>query len=95
MSPFEAIMLVCFGAAWPFSIYRSWKSGATAGKSVVFLMVVFTGYVSGVVHKFLYDPDPIIYLYAANGAMVFTDILLYFRNKRLARTEGAAAGSTS
>ena len=26
MSPFEIIMLACFGAAWPASIYKSYKS---------------------------------------------------------------------
>ena len=80
MSVFEILMLVCFGAAWPFSIYRSYRSGTNAGKSLIFLIVVFIGYVSGVAHKLIYNPDPVIYLYALNGVMVFADIILYFRN---------------
>ncbi len=80
MSVFEIIMLVCFGAAWPASIYKSWKSGATAGKSVIFLIVVEVGYVSGVIHKLIYSADPVIFLYALNAAMVLVDIGLYFRN---------------
>ncbi|MEN6467098.1 MAG: hypothetical protein ABFD62_18140 [Syntrophaceae bacterium] len=84
-SIFEIIMLVCFGAAWPFSIYRSYKSKSNAGKSVAFLYVVLTGYVAGVFHKIFYNFDYVIYLYALNGALVLTDVLLYYRNARLGR----------
>lgn len=85
MSIFEIIMLICFGAAWPLSILKSYRSRQNSGKSVIFLVVVFCGYVSGCVHKALYNPDPVTYLYAANGLMVAMDIGLYFRNWRLAR----------
>ena len=81
VSVFEALMIVCFGAAWPFSIVKSHMSRSTAGKSVVFLVVVFVGYVSGCVHKCLYDLDPVIWLYALNAIMVFVDICLYARNR--------------
>ena len=79
------LMLVCFGAAWPFSIHRSWKSKQTGGKSVVFLYVILLGYASGLTHKILYSRDGVTWLYAINGAMVLADILLYHRNIRLAR----------
>lgn len=85
MSIFEAIMLICFGAAWPFSIYKSWKSRQNGGKSVVFLYIVIAGYVSGMIHKILYSRDAVIYLYALNALMVITDILLYYRNESLSR----------
>ena len=81
MSPFEILMLVCFGAAWPFSIYKSWRSREVAGKSVVFLFVIFAGYVSGAVHKVFYSFDTVIILYILNGVMVLIDILLYFHNR--------------
>ena len=96
MSIFEIVMLVCFGAAWPFSIYRSLRSRSVAGKSVVFLIVVFVGYVAGVLHKLLHSHDRVIYLYMLNGCMVLTDIVLYFRN-RLYHLRGSlkdAQGST-
>jgi hypothetical protein len=80
-SVFEILMLVCFGAAWPFSIYRSLTSRSIAGKSVVFLIVVLVGYAAGVLHKLLYRYDYVIFLYALNGCMVLTDIVLYFRNR--------------
>jgi len=81
MSAFEIAMLACFGAAWPFSIYRSWRSRQVAGKSLPFLMIVLAGYVSGVLHKLLYRYDPVIFLYALNGVMVSIDIALYLRNR--------------
>ena len=75
-------MLACFGAAWPFSIYKSYRSKQTAGKSLLFLYVVLIGYLSGVIHKLLYSKDPVIYLYLLNAMMVLTDLLLYYRNQR-------------
>jgi hypothetical protein len=80
-SVFEILMLVCFGAAWPFSIYRSLTSRSIAGKSVIFLFVVLIGYAAGVLHKLLYRYDYVIFLYALNGCLVLTDIVLYFRNR--------------
>ena len=82
MSIFEVIMLLCFGAAWPFSIYKSYRSKETGGKSIVFLYVVLLGYVAGMAHKYFYSLDYVIYLYALNSVMVSIDIALYYRNKR-------------
>jgi len=82
MSIFEIIMLLCFGFAWPFSLYKSWKSGSNEGKSIIFLLIIFTGYVAGVLHKILYNFDLVIWLYALNGVLVGADILLFIRNAR-------------
>jgi len=81
MSIFEAAMLLCFGAAWPFSIYRSYRSGTNAGKSSVFLFVVFLGYIFGVIHKILHKPDAVLWLYVLNGLMVAADIVIFYRNR--------------
>ena len=83
MSPFEIIMLVCFGAAWPFSIVKSWRTREHAGKSLAFLCVIFVGYVAGTIHKFVYKPDGVVYLYMLNGIMVAVDIAVHLRNQRL------------
>ena len=80
---FEAIMLLCFGAAWPFSIYRSFKSRSTGGKSPIFLIIVIIGYIAGIINKVLNDPDFILWLYALNALMVTVDLALFIRNKRL------------
>lgn len=80
---FEILMLACFGAAWPFSIYKSYTSKTTGGKSVYFLIVIMVGYVAGILNKLFYHYDYVIYLYLLNLVMVFTDTMLYLRNKKL------------
>ena len=66
MSPFEIIMLICFGAAWPVSIYKSWTSRSVEGKSLFFLIIVLSGYIAGILHKIFYLYDGVIILYALN-----------------------------
>ena len=83
MSFYEIIMLLCFGAAWPFSIYKSWHTRKTAGKSVLFLIIVFLGYIAGIINKLLYHFDAVVYFYILNASMVLTDGILWFRNRRL------------
>ena len=87
MSIFEMIMLICFGAAWPLSIYKSYTSRSIAGKSVFFLVVIMIGYVAGIMNKLFYNYDWVIYLYILNLAMVFTDTMLYFRNLKLSKRQ--------
>ncbi len=86
MSIFEVIMLVCFGAAWPLSIYKSYTSRSTKGKSVLFLIVILLGYVAGISHKVFYYYDAVVYLYILNFIMVLTDLLIYARNSKIAAT---------
>jgi len=83
MSVFEILMLVSFGAAWPVSIHKSITSKSTKGKSVIFLYVISFGYAMGIVHKILYHYDIVIFLYVLNLLMVLTDLVLYYRNKKL------------
>ena len=82
MSIFEAMMLICFGAAWPVSIYKTITSRSNSGKSLGFMVIVFIGYMAGVTHKLLFSFDLIIYLYILNALMVLTDIMFYYRNSR-------------
>ncbi len=83
MSIFEAMMLLCFGFAWPASISKSFRSKSNKGKSFFFMAIVWLGYVSGVLHKIIYSYDRIIFLYIINLLMVSIDIALYIRNSRL------------
>lgn len=76
MGIFEGIMLVCFGASWPVSIFKTIKAKNPAGKSMVFLYLVLIGYISGCLHKYYYSWDSLIWLYVFNGVMVATDIVL-------------------
>ena len=83
MSIFEIGMLVCFGFAWPTAIHKSIKSKSIEGKSLLFIYVIMTGYIFGIAHKFASNLDFVVILYILNLLMVFTDLMLYYRNKRL------------
>lgn len=85
MSLFEIGMLVCFGAAWPLNIYKSFKSRTSAGRSILFQWAILLGYICGIVHKILYSRDVVLFLYILNFVMVAIDTVLYFRNKQLDR----------
>ncbi|MCX7881751.1 MAG: hypothetical protein N2314_00815 [Brevinematales bacterium] len=87
MALFEVLMLLCFGAAWPFSLYRSYTSRSTAGKSVTFLWVVWLGYIFGIINKFVRGLDYALAFYILNLAMVSMDIGLYYRNQSLQKEE--------
>ncbi len=89
MSFFEAVMLLCFGVSWPISIAKSLRTKKVAGKSPLFMIIVFLGYLSGIVHKLLYDLDGVIVLYILNAVLVAVDLGLYFHYLPL---EGDAAG---
>ena len=78
----EALMLICFGASWPASIYKTMKVKQVSGKSALFLWLVFTGYVCGFMHKLLFNREGVIFFYVLNGCMVFVDILLYYRYRK-------------
>jgi len=83
MSLFEIGMLVCFGFAWPISILKSIKTKSVEGKSLMFMYVVMLGYLFGMAHKIIYNLDFVLVLYAVNFLMVFTDVMLYYKNKKL------------
>ena len=82
---FEGVMLLCFGMAWPASIWKSLTSKTTKGKSILFLGIILVGYAAGII-KCLLEPHihwPVFSLYIINTIMVATDTLLYFRNKKI------------
>ncbi|TYT73430.1 hypothetical protein [Desulfobotulus mexicanus] len=87
LSIFEIMMLICFGLAWPVSIWKSWHSRTNGGKSPVFLVIVCLGYVAGILHKLVYYYDAVIWLYFFNGTLVFCDLMLYVRNSFIMRKE--------
>ncbi len=81
---FEAAMVICFGASWPLSIYKSYTSRSAKGKSLLFLLLILLGYVCGIGAKLLSGKVTyVLAFYILNFFMVATDIFLYFRNKRL------------
>jgi hypothetical protein len=80
---FELIMLICLGIQWPFIIIKTLKTKTVKGISPVFYITVFLGYIAGIIHKILNNPDYIISGYIISGILVLIQIILYFyyRNK--------------
>lgn len=83
MSIFEIGMLICFGFSWPVNIVKAWKARTTANQSLLFLLVVELGYVCGIIHKVLYNPDLALAFYCLNLTMVFVNICIFLRNRML------------
>ncbi len=85
---FEAGMLICFGISWPASIRKTLRARRVEGKSLAFLVMIFSGYLAGIAAKCLLAaeagswPQAVTLLYAANAAMVATDIALYVHYRR-------------
>jgi len=82
VSIFEAGMLLCFGASWPFAVYRTWKTKSCHAKSFVFMWMVFVGYIFGIMHKLMVSLDWVIYLYLFNGFLVGLDLILSYRYRK-------------
>ncbi len=78
MSIYEIIMLICFGAAWPLSIYKTLRTKVVEGKSALFMIVIALGYICGILHKWFYLRDAVILLYIVNLMMVLADLSLYY-----------------
>ena len=86
MTVFEAIMLICFGASWPVSIWKTFKVKNPVGKSVGFLWLIIIGYIAGICNKVFGKIDWVLALYILNLVMVSADLFLviYYRKLRAA-----------
>ena len=74
-------MLLCFAFAWPFSIYKLYKTKSTKGKSIIFSMVIILGYIFGITNKFVMDDiNYVLFFYFLDLCLVLLDTLLYYRN---------------
>jgi len=87
MGLFEFLMLLCFGASWPFSIAKSIKSKSSKGKSLGFMLLIELGYMFGIVHKVFFHQNWVVWAYVALFIIVAVDICLYFRNLRYDRMQ--------
>lgn len=85
MCAFEFLMLLCFGFSWPFSIAKSIRSRSTAGKSIVFMLMVELGYVFGILHKIFNSYNWVLWVYVTLFCVVGVDIALYVANARRER----------
>ena len=82
MGVFEFLMLFCFGFSWPFSILKSIRSRSTKGKSLMFMLLIFLGYIFGIIHKVLYNFNWVTWAYVLLLFLVGVDLVLYWRNWR-------------
>lgn len=87
----EVVMIVSFGASWPLNVIKSYKARTTKGKSLAFLLLIFFGYVAGIVSKLVnasYIAQIgykwyVLFFYMLNFIMVGADLLMYARNYKL------------
>ena len=84
----EIIMIVSFGFSWPMNVIKSYKARTTKGKSLAFLLLIFFGYIAGIMSK-LVNPVYmaeiskkwyVLFFYMLNFVMVGADLCLYMRN---------------
>ena len=83
MQIFEFIMLACFGLSWPISVYKSIKSKSTQGKSIVFIIAIIIGYISGIIGKIVNNQlSYVLIIYCLNLIVVSVDLVLFFINRK-------------
>ena len=75
----EACMLLCWGASWPFQVSKTYRTKNVKGKSILFLWLVETGYILGLIYKYGYNYDGVVFFYWLNAIIVSMDIVLYYR----------------
>ena len=81
---FETFMVVSFGLSWPLSIYKSYTSRTSKGKSLVFMVFILFGYACGIASKLLSRHITyVLVFYILNLVMVSIDLGLFFRNRKL------------
>ena len=93
---FEVIMIVSFGASWPLNVIKSYRARTTKGKSLAFLLLIFFGYIAGIVSKLINEAYMtaiaekwyVLFFYCLNFVMVGIDLVLYFRNLHFDRLVG-------
>lgn len=89
----EALMIMFFGLSWPTSVIKSYRSRTAKGKSAVFEILIWIGYIFGIVKMIIKYNDPTVtkgflfyfawFFYCLNMLMITIDLILYVRNKRL------------
>ena len=87
----EIAMIVSFGASWPLNAVKAYKARSAKGTSLVFLLLIFFGYVCGIASKFLSESYMasfsekwyVLVFYFINIITVTINLLIYIRNVRL------------
>jgi len=81
---FETAMLLCFGFSWPISVVKNIKAQTAKSTSVSFILLILSGYVMGICAKLISgNSGYVLYVYILNFAIVFLNLLVYFRNRHI------------
>ncbi|MCQ2596373.1 MAG: hypothetical protein MJ181_00865 [Treponema sp.] len=81
---FEAGMLVCFGFSWPINVVKAYKAGTAKSTSLAFIFLIITGYILGISAKVINSQyNYVLAVYILNLVIVFSNVLVYFRNRAL------------
>ncbi|MBR5773477.1 MAG: hypothetical protein IKY44_01370 [Clostridia bacterium] len=80
----EIAMIIAFGLSWPNNIITTLRNKSARGKSLLFLILIDSGYVCGILGKILSGNIVwyVMFFYVLNFIMVSTDMCLYFYYKR-------------
>ena len=80
----ETMMLLCFGFSWPLNVIKAYKAKTAKGTSLPFILLIITGYVAGISAKLISGQiNYVLIAYVLNLAIVFINVLVYFRNVSL------------
>ena len=87
----EIIMVLSFGASWPMNVMKAYRARTAKGTSVAFLCLILFGYIAGITSKLVNTAYMasfsqkwyVLVFYVINFIMVFANLLIYFRNKKL------------
>ena len=97
----EAIMLLCFGVAWPVANLRMLRSRRADGKGMAFTVIILIGYAVGATAKWTtvgpgQQIPGLFWLYTLNGASVLLNLLLQWHfSRRFARAAARAPAPAS
>jgi hypothetical protein len=84
----EALMLLCFGLAWPVNSLGMLRRRRPEGKGLAFTAIIWSGYVAGASAKLLLAAHagsslpPVFWLYVLNGITVGVNAALYLHFRR-------------
>ncbi len=81
---FEAAMLICFAASWPFNLVKAYRARTNVGTSILFMSIVLLGYVCGIINKLVSDDiNYVLAFYILDLLLVTIGVLIYLRNMRI------------
>lgn len=79
---FEILMIVSFGASWPLNLMKAYRSRTAKGTSLPFLLLIFFGYICGIIAKLSAESYKwyVLFFYVLNLIMLALNLLVYWRN---------------